>query len=174
MSRYVRARQAGGIWFFTLVTAERRRWLGTEVGLEAFRSSYRAVVADQPFETPAMVVLPDHLHCIWRLPADDGDFSGRWQRIKRRTTEAMRRQGIEGSLWQPRFWEHLIRDERDLRAHLDYVHYNPVRHGLVRLAAEWSASSIHRYIRAGWYPADWGVADPDGLEAAVLANGGDP
>ncbi len=120
-----------------------------------------------------MVVLPDHLHCIWHLPAGVDDFSRRWQRIKRRTTETMRRRGVTGPFWQARFWEHLIRDERDLRMHLDYVHYNPVRHGLVGKATEWSASSVHRYIRDGWYAPDWGIADPEDVEAAVLANGGD-
>ena len=173
MGRYVRARVAGGTWFFTVVTAGRRRWLASTQGLDAFRSSYRDVAKDQPFETVAMVVLPEHLHCVWRLPDGDDDFSRRWQRIKRRTTERMRRRGMTGPFWQARFWEHSIRDERDLRMHLDYVHYNPVRHGLVGKAAEWSASSIHRYIRDGWYSPDWGVAEPDDVEAVVLANGGD-
>ena len=173
MSDYRRVYVPGGTYFFTAVTADRRPWLGSPDGLDAFRTAYRRVVRDRPFETIAVVVLPDHVHCIWRLPDGDAAFASRWKRLKRRTTELLRVRGHEGPFWQKRYWERLIRDEADLHVHMDYVHYNPVRHGLVARASDWSASSIHRYIRSGWYAADWGVADVRALEAAVLGRGGD-
>jgi len=168
MANYRRAYVAGGSYFFTAVTAGRRPWLGTDEGLRAFRTAYRRVAKECPFETIAAVVLPDHLHCIWRLPAGDADFPRRWQRLKRRTRELLEARGFEGPFWQARYWERVIRDEADLRAHMDYVHYNPVRHGWVARAADWRASSIHRFIRAGWYAPDWGVSDVEALERAVL------
>ncbi|MDZ7829152.1 MAG: transposase [Halofilum sp. (in: g-proteobacteria)] len=161
MADYRRVYVAGGTYFFTVVTHGRRPWM-VDPALSAFREAYRRVAREHPFETIAAVVLPDHLHCIWSLPEGDADFSGRWRRIKRVTTNALRNTGMSGRFWQPRFWEHLIRDERDLRAHMDYVHYNPVRHGLVARPSEWAASSLRRYIRAGWYPEDW-AADPGDL-----------
>lgn len=139
MSNYRRAHVPGGTYFFTAVTAGRRPWLGADEGLDAFRMACRRVARDQPFETLAAVVLPDHVHCIWRLPIGDAEFSLRWQRIKRRTVEPLRRRGWKGPLRQARFWERLIRDEVDLRVHMDYVHSNPVRHGWVERAAEWEA-----------------------------------
>ena len=174
MSDYRRVHVPGGTYFFTVVTAERRPWLATHDGLDAFRRSWSRVARDAPFTTLAAVVLPDHVHAVWRLPPGDADFPGRWQRIKRRTVERLRRRGWPGPFWQARFWERLIRDEDDLQIHMDYVHYNPVRHGLVERAAEWRASSVHRYIRAGWYTPDWGVVDPAAVERAVLGPGGDP
>ena len=174
MACYRRARIPGGTWFFTVVTAGRCRWLGTAEGVETFRECYRQVRREQPFETIAMVILPDHLHCIWRLPEEDSDFPRRWQRIKRRTTETMRSRGRSGPFWQARYWEHLIRDEADLQAHMDYVHYNPVRHGYVDRAADWEPSSLHRYMRMGWYAVDWGVSDAEALDRLVLSPGGDP
>ena len=174
MGRYRRAYVSGGTYFFTAVTAGRRPWLGTETGLGAFRVAYRRISRECPFHTIAAVVLPDHLHCIWRLPEGDAAFDRRWQRIKRRCTELLRAKGHEGPFWQARYWERLIRDEQDLHAHMDYVHYNPVRHGWVARADDWRASSIHRYIRAGWYPRDWGVADVDDLERRIRGAGSDP
>lgn len=174
MSDYRRMYIPGGTYFFTVVTADRRSWLTTDAGIEAFREAYRRIVTDRPLKTVAAVVLPDHMHCIWRLPESDRDFPRRWQRIKRLTTERLKRSGMEGPFWQPRYWERLIRDEDDLRLHMDYIHYNPVRHSLVDRASEWHASSIHRYIRAGWYTPDWGVSDPEHMDARVLADGGDP
>ena len=174
MSDYRRVYVPGGTYFFTAVTAGRHPWLGSADGLDAFRIAYRRVARDRPFNTLAAVVLPDHVHCIWRLPAGDADFPGRWQRLKRRSAQLLEARGYPGPFWQARYWERLIRDEADLRAHMDYVHHNPVRHGLVERAAEWSASSFHRYVRAGWYAPDWGVTDAAALDDAVLGAGGDP
>ncbi len=99
----------------------------------------------------AIVVLPDHLHAVMTMPQDDADFSGRWRRIK-----ALFARSLGVSPWQSRFWEHTIRDEGDFARHVDYIHYNPVKHGLVPAVVEWPHSSFHRYVRAGILSADWG------------------
>jgi putative transposase len=122
----------------------------------------------KPFEIDAIVVLPDHLHCIWRLPDGDADFSGRWREIKKYVAKRIggigKRPG-ERDVWQRRFWEHAIRDEDDWRRHMDYICYNPVKHGLVRSPAEWPFSSFKKSVAAGWYDVDWGS---NGLPNTVL------
>jgi putative transposase len=117
-----------------------------------------------------MVVLPEHVHAIWTLPGADGDFSRRWMLVKQAFTRrlhangaldgpasARRRKG-ERSVWQHRFWEHQIRDQGDLERHIDYVHFNPVKHGWVLRARDWPYSSLHRFVRAGALPEDWGIS----------------
>src|SRR5262249_39941628 len=114
----------------------------------------------------AVVVLPDHLHCIWTLPPDDKDYSHRWRLIKSRFSRALSAAGApvrknargEYNVWQRRFWEHTVRDEQDFNAHVDYIHYNPVKHGLVTRVADWPHSSFHRFVRVGWLDADWAAA----------------
>ena len=150
--------------------AERRATLLVD-HITALRRAFRDERRINPFVIDAMVVLPDHLHCLWTLPPEDSDFSGRWRRIKAafsssqpRTerVSASRRSKGERGIWQRRYWEHLIRDERDLAAHVDYIHFNPVKHGYVDRVADWPYSSFHRYVRLGLLAADWGVAvDPD-------------
>jgi len=157
MSDYRRVYVPGGTYFFTVVTAERRPWLGSPAGLAALRQAMRATRCRRPFATLAIVVLPDHLHAIWALPDNDHDFSVRWKAIKQRCANTLRRSGFDvGPLWQPRFWEHLIRDEADFRHHVNYIHYNPVKHGLCAMPADWAASSFHRFVNGGVYPRDWG------------------
>jgi len=111
----------------------------------------------------AAIVLPDHLHCIWTLPDGDGDFSTQWHGIKCRFSRAIpggerlssrRLSKGERGIWQRRFWEHAIRDETDLARHVNYIHYNPVKHGHVRCVADWPYSSFRRYVAAGIYPID--------------------
>ena len=113
---------------------------------------------------PAWVVMPEHLHCIWRLPPGDDDYSTRWRLIKSRFSRAIapterrtksRIAKRERGIWQRRYWEHLIRDDADLRAHIDYIHFNPVKHGYAPSAAAWPHSSFHRYVQAGLLPRDW-------------------
>ena len=107
--------------------------------------------------------MPDHLHTIWTLPENDADYSSRWRAIKSRFTRRLRTQGAplqanskgEYALWQRRYWEHTIRDEDDLQKHVDYIHYNPVKHGLVNRVTDWPYSSFHRYVRRGWLSQDW-------------------
>ncbi|HEX7026453.1 MAG TPA: transposase [Gammaproteobacteria bacterium] len=122
-----------------------------------------------PFAIDAWVLLPDHMHCVWTLPQGDNDYSKRMGMIKARFTSLMklmwrepecvttesRVRHREGVIWQRRFWEHEIRDERDFERHVDYVHYNPVKHGLVKQVCEWPYSTFHRYVEKGVYPEDW-------------------
>ena len=118
----------------------------------------------RPFETIAICILPDHIHAIWELPDGDADFSARWSLIKsgfsrgleerpRSPSKIVRR---EKGIWQRRYWEHVIRDEADLARHIDYVHFNPVKHGHVTRVADWRPSSFHRYVEQGLLPKDWG------------------
>ena len=157
MADYRRLYVPGGTYFFTLVTRDRKPWLGTDAGRRIFTDALRAVREQEPFRTRAMVVLPDHLHCIWTLPPGDSDFPSRWKSIKQRCSKRLKHSGLlEGGAWQRHYWEHLIRDEADLRAHVDYIHYNPVKHGLVDAPADWGASTFHRHVAKGIYPVDWG------------------
>ncbi|MGH8504428.1 MAG: REP-associated tyrosine transposase [Stenotrophobium sp.] len=167
MPQYTRAYVPGGTFFFTLALLERKRRLLTD-HIDLLRDSLRKVQETRPFKIVAMVVLPDHLHCIWTLPPDDADFSTRWRLIKTAFARAIpkterlspRRQHTgERGIWQRRFWEHTIRDERDLAAHIDYIHYNPVKHRHVKRVADWPHSSFHRYVSEGVLALDW-AAEP--------------
>jgi len=158
MSSYRRLRWPGGTYFFTVACAE-RQWLFREPHhVAALCDALRSVRACDPFETLALVVMPDHLHCIWRLPQGDTNFSVRWEWVKKRTARALHCGTRAASVWQPRFWEHLIRDEADLARHVDYIHFNPVKHGLARRPGEWRYSTFRQYVACGHYPSDWGVA----------------
>jgi REP-associated tyrosine transposase len=130
-----------------------------------------------PFQSIAWVLLPDHLHTIWTVPETDANFSLRWSRIKQHVTRQCsdgagtvsvsrsRQKRREGAIWQRRFWEHLIRDDGDLEHHVDYIHYNPVKHGYVARVADWPYSTFHRFVRQGMYPLDWADAgEPQHLE----------
>jgi putative transposase len=146
MPNYRRALIPGGTYFFTVTLADRRLTLLSS-HIDPLRAAYVETAHGHPFETRAIVVLPEHLHAIWTLPPGDCEFSGRWKLIKERFSRAVRRlEPALGKVWQPRFWEHAIRDERDFEMHADYVHRNPVKHGFVQDAIEWPYSSIRRYI----------------------------
>ena len=112
----------------------------------------------RPFHIDGFVVLPDHLHAIWRLPAGDSDFSSRWREIKKAVTNGLGG-SFAGAVWQRRFWEHLLRDEQDWRRHMDYIHFNPVKHGLVQRPRDWAHSSFATCVAKGWYDEDWGAED---------------
>jgi putative transposase len=132
--------------------------------IDRLRQVYRTVQQRRPFETIAVCVLPDHVHALWALPEDDDDFSIRWSLIKSgfsRGLDPMPRSASkvgkrEKGIWQRRYWEHAIRDEADLERHVDYIHFNPVKHGHVTRVADWPRSSFHRYVERGQLPADWG------------------
>ncbi|BCO30501.1 transposase [Thiohalobacter sp. COW1] len=158
---------AGGCFFFTLVTAGRRPILTRMNSVAVLREAFRSVRARYPFRMDAVVILPDHLHCIWTLPEGDADFATRWRLIKTGFTRhcdpllrgmASQRQAKrgEGGVWQHRYWEHTLRDADDYVRHVEYIHYNPVKHGYVGSAADWAWSSFHRYVGMGAYPPDWG------------------
>jgi len=173
MSDYRRWYQPGGTSFFTVVMYRRHPFFGDEAARTLLGSVMREVKDEMPFETVAIVLLPDHLHTIWTLPSGDGDFSARWKEIKSRFTErwiahggfevavtpSQKRRGNRG-IWQRRFIEHLIRDEGDLERHCDYIHYNAVKHGLVLQPADWPHSSFRRFVELGQYESDWGRAEP--------------
>ncbi len=167
MPQYIRAFVPGGTFFFTVVTLERRLQLLTR-HITRLHQAFAAVRAQKPFVMNAVVIMPDHLHCIWTLPTDDADFSSRWQAIKSRFSRALpacehvsprRAKKGERGIWQRRFWEHVIRDELDFERHADYIHYNPVKHGHARTVAAWPHSSFHRYVARGLYPLDWAGND---------------
>lgn len=167
MSRYRRAR--GRTFFFTVVAFHRRPILCDAPIRIALRQAILLVAATRPFVIDAWVLLPDHLHAIWTLPEGDDDFSTRWSEIKRFVSTSCRevfhrpdlqgpraRARRESTIWQRRFWEHGIRDEHDMAQHMDYVHFNPVRHGHASSVSRWPYSTFHRYVRQGVYPPDWG------------------
>ena len=166
--QYRRAQSPGSTYFFTLVTHNRRPILcEPENIIDLLRDSFKRVKQQHPFVIDAIAILPNHLHCIWSLPPEDADFSTRWRLIKswfsrrcqvqyRGKISASRKNKKEKAVWQRRFWEHLIRDEQDFINHVDYIHYNPVHHGLVLSPKDWQYSSFHRYVQRGVYDVDWG------------------
>ncbi|EJN14179.1 transposase [Bradyrhizobium sp. YR681] len=165
MVRYRRNFVPGGSYFFTATLHDRRSSALVEHA-EKLRAAFRIARGERPFTIDAIVVLPDHLHVIMTLPDNDADFSSRWRRIKSVFTHRLATSGVlisrnhrgEFSLWQRRFWEHTIRDEADFERCADYIHFNPVKHRLVASPIDWPYSSLHRYVRAGLLPADWGGA----------------
>lgn len=163
MPNSIRAFIPGGTFFFTVTLLERRRRLLTEY-IDDLRTVFADTRRRRPFTVDAIVVLPDHLHCIWTLPPDDSDFSSRWHDIKARFSaripqserlSARRAKKGERAIWQHRFWEHVIRDDRDFERHVDDIHYNPVKHGHVARVVDWPNSSFHRYVRKGILPLSW-------------------
>lgn len=152
----------GGTYFFTVTLADRRSKLLVDQ-IDRLRNAFRVARRERPFTVDAIVILPDHLHAIFTLPSNDLDFPGRWRRIKGRfssglieaSIELNRRPNGDLMLWQRRFWEHTIRDESDFARHVDYIHFNPVKHGLVKQVGDWPYSSFHQYVRNGILPHDW-------------------
>ena len=166
--QYRRDYTEGATYFFTVVMFRRLPFLESREAVAILRESIRAEKVRRPFQIDATVILPDHIHAIWTLPPDDADYSIRWRNIKRTFTQKIepvirpavfgrRQRKGEQAIWQRRFWEHRIRTESDFNHHVDYIHYNPVKHGLVLRPVDWQYSSIHRYIRQGILTADWGA-----------------
>ncbi len=168
MPEYRRMYQPGGTFFFTVVTADRTPFLADASAVRLLRRAIHATGQRWPFTVDALVVLPDHLHTMWTLPDGDVDFSTRWAYLKKTFTKAWlashgeeqpvsdskqraRRRGV----WQRRFWEHTIRDETDFERHCDYIHYNPVRHGLAACPHTWAFSTFRHYVRRGFYDPQW-------------------
>jgi putative transposase len=169
MPEYRRSCLEGGTFFFTVVTYRRLPILTNPVSRNLLRLAWTNTMERYPFTTDAVCLLPDHLHCIWTLPQGDTNYSIRWGEIKRIYSKAYlqkigkgesrnesRRKRGEAAIWQRRFWEHTIRDESDLNVHLDYIHYNPVKHGLAKNVSDWPWSSFHRFVKMGLYHPDWG------------------
>jgi putative transposase len=169
MPNFKRYRVPGARYFFTVVTHERRPILTTDLGRRCLREAIEAAVTRTPFEIFAVVLLPDHLHAIWTLPSGDADYSTRWAKIKEAFTRSFlaaggsegrmtenRERHRERAVWQHRFWEHTIRDEDDLERCVNYIHWNPVKHGLVCRVRDYPWSSFARFVEAGDYDRDWG------------------
>jgi putative transposase len=170
MVRYRRNFIPGGTYFFTVTLADRSS-VALVDHIDALRGAFRAARRERPLAIDAVVVLPDHLHAILTLPTNDADFPGRWRRIKGHFSQDLidaavglnRRPNGDLALWQRRYWEHTIRDENDFTRHADYIHFNPVKHGIVSRVYDWPHSSFHRYVREGLLPDDWaGDACDDG------------
>lgn len=168
MTEYRRAHVPGTTWFFTVNLAQRRGNRLLVDNIDTLRQAFRYVRARHPFHMDAVVILPDHLHCVWTLPTGDADFAVRWNLLKghfSRTLEKgerrskSRQKRRERGVWQRRFWEHLLRDQEDFNRHVDYIHWNPVKHGWAPRAHDWPYSSFHRYVTLGVYPEDWACDD---------------
>ncbi len=165
---YGRVRIPGASYFFTVVTCDRRPIFQHTEAIALFDAAVTRIRQRHPFEIDATVILPDHIHTIWTLPDGDADFSTRWRLVKEAFTKPFVRQNLPSSrsdsrrskgeqpVWQRRFWEHLIRDEADYVAHVDYIHINPVHHGLAAAASEWPHSSFAEWVERGVYAPNWG------------------
>ena len=164
MPNYKRAKFEGGYYFFTLVTYNREKLFRQEIARKCLREAINKTRLRHPFEIIAFCLLNNHLHCIWKLPENDSDFSMRWSSIKglfsktylkvkgsRKSVSPSHLRKGEVCIWQRRFWEHQIRDENDLQNHIDYIHYNPVKHGLVQDVEDWPWSTYHKFVKEGFY-----------------------
>jgi len=173
MVAYRRNLIPGGCYFFTVTLLDRQSRLLVD-HIDDLREAMRSVRVERPFDIDAVVIMPDHLHCIWTLPPGDANYAMRWREIKSRFSRripvgerrsAGRVNKGERGIWQRRYWEHSLRDEYDVQRHVDYIHYNPVKHGHVTRVVDWPYSSFHRYVRDGVYSIDWagrhGVAESD-------------
>ena len=142
------------------------------------KEATKYVMDRHAFKLDAYVILPDHLHCVWTLPEGDNDYSNRWMLIKsyfsrkcdlkyKPPVSDSRIRKKEQAIWQRRFWEHQFRDEADFARHIEYIHYNPVKHGLVDAPFKWAYSSFHRYVKEGVYEKEWasgaGIRFPKGI-----------
>jgi len=152
------------VGIFTLEMQESGNMREFTDNIDTLRQIFRNVKINHPFKIEAIVILPEHLHTIWTLPLDDADYKTRWALIKAgfsRTIQSGERQSAsrikrgERGIWQRRYWEHLIRDNHDFEQHVDYIHWNPVKHGWVNQVKDWSYSSFHNYVEQGIYPLNW-------------------
>ena len=158
--QYRRLLHSGGRYFFTLVTAQRRAIFTDDETIKILRHAFLQVMNKHPFSIDAFVLLPDHLHCIWTLPENDDNFAMRWRLIKTWFTKHYQpTPPHHQSPWQNRYWEHLLRNDLDYQHHVEYIHYNPVKHGYVQSPCEWVHSSFQRYVKKGIYPEDWGSSE---------------
>ena len=175
MKRYRRLFVPGGTYFFTVITNRRIGIFADDAAREILKAAWKKTAEERPFETVAFCLLPDHLHCVWTLPDGDAHYPARWTAIKclftrmykenggirsRPTKGRVRRlaaqSGGYSGIWQKRYWEHVIRDETDFQKHVDYIHYNPVKHGLAKRPADWEWSTFRKYVSQGVYDNSWG------------------
>ena len=171
MSEYRRLYQPGGSYFFTVVTHQRIKILSLPEHISRLKSSFAKVMEKHPYTMEAFVILPDHIHCLWRMPPSDSNYSIRWRLIKgyfsNGFNDPVNKRG-EKEIWQRRFWEHLLRDDEDWRRHMDYIHYNPVKHGYVENPGDWPHSSFRQAVKDGLYAPDWGTEEPGSISRMDL------
>ena len=163
MSNYKRIYLPGHSYFFTVVTHNRCNLFAVDENVQLFKAALRYVQLRKPFKIEAICILSDHLHCIWTLQ-DDCNHSVRWQMVKTHFSRQFRFQNPDfkqNKIWQPRYWEHMIRNQDDLHRHIDYIHYNPVKHGLVKSVKDWRYSSFCKFYEQGYYEDSWGNSEPD-------------
>jgi putative transposase len=167
MVLYRRNRVKGGTYFFTVTLKNRHSSLLID-RIDFLRDAVRQTRREKPFQIDAWVVMPEHIHVVWTLPLNDDNYAGRWRLIKSRFShQVAKAENLthnakgEYQIWQRRFWEHTIRDNNDFSRHVDYVHYNPVKHGYVTQVRDWQYSTFHRYVEQGIYSADWGSSAMD-------------
>lgn len=167
MSEYRRLYRKGGWYFFTVITYNREKILTQPANITRLRHAFHLVKDNYPFYIDGIVILSDHIHCIWRLPVEDDNFSIRWKLIKRYFSIGVNTpvtERGEKKIWQRRFWEHLLRNEKDWQAHMDYIHYNPVKHGYVKSPKDWHHGSFHSAVKRGLYEEDWGASEPCSIQ----------
>jgi len=176
MPNYRRNRVPGGTYFFTVNLLERKTRLLVD-HIDQLRQAVRIVREKQPFHIDGWVVLPAHMHAMWTLPTGDDRYPERWRAIKKAFSKAIpkteyrskiRIKRGERGIWQRRYWEHTIIDEADYVAHMDYIHYNPVKHGWVHSVKEWPFSSFHRLVKSGVYSPNWMGPDLESLDAGEM------
>ena len=174
MTDYRRFYIPGSTWFFTVNLAERRNNRLLVDRIDLLREAFRYVKQRKPFRMDAVVIMPDHLHCIWTLPPDDDDNSMRWGLLKAHFSRKLpigerisqsREKRRERGIWQRRFWGHLLTSQEDFNAHFDYIHWNPIKHGWVRQVIDWPHSSFHRFVELGIYPMNWGHSGDFNIQA---------
>ncbi|MDD2833612.1 MAG: transposase [Methylotenera sp.] len=168
---YRRIWHQGGTYFFTVNLLNRQNDLLVR-HIQILREAIQKVKTKYPFKIHAWVVLPEHMHCVLELPLNDADYALRWRLIKSTFSKvidkteyrsSVRLQRNERGIWQRRYWAHLIVDDADYRAHMDYVHINPLKHGLVKRVQDWEFSSFHSLVGKGVYPIDWAGGSNDHL-----------
>lgn len=173
MVHYRRNRVPGGTYFFTVTLADRSATTLVDQ-IDQLRAAIRGVREKHPFALIAMVVLPDHLHAVMRLPEGDDRYSMRWRLIKHDFTVRLRKEGAEFGkrgngercLWARRFWESTIHDPESLARRIDYLHFNPVKHGYVARVLDWPYSSFHTFVARGVLPMDWAGDMQHGMESS--------
>lgn len=165
MSFYRRNYIPGGTFFFTVKLADSKSTLLID-RIDLLREAYQYVQQKYPFKTEAICILPNHIHCIWTLPENDTDYSLRWRLLKTRFSSHFqavenishsKQRRKEKGIWQRRFYEHTIRDDQDFENCVNYIHYNPVKHGWARCVKDWQFSTFHQYVKDQIYPEDWGT-----------------
>ena len=174
--QYRRANAKGATYFFTVNLADRSKSLLVD-NCQLLKEAIRIVKHRHPFHIDALVVMPEHLHAIWTLPPDDSDFSNRWRLIKSGFSRQIpkneyrsdsRKTKAERGIWQRRFWEHQIKDQQDYNQHVDYIHYNPVKHGYVAKPSDWQHSSIHKFIQNRIIDENWGSNEPPTINRIIV------